>query len=220
LFNTMSLLVQSLLEVRGEQDPLPAFDYPQLEDSESTFDNVNEWLSHWISRDDARMVAMDLQSHRNIGQDFPSRIFIEHLFEITQTRFQRLHSKVSKTQLIVPTSNITSSVDSFKTAMQHQYMKLLQTLNFSVRRSPKRRLDSVAPSEQGSPGAKRPRFSASIASTNDDRSVPSTPMVNGRDSLSPTNSMVSLDTMEEQPTITVAMLRALTRDMKRKYVRS
>ena len=34
LFNTMFLLVQSLLEVRGEQDPLPAFDYPQLEDSE------------------------------------------------------------------------------------------------------------------------------------------------------------------------------------------
>ena len=34
LLNTMSLLVQSLLEVRGEQDPLPAFDYPQLEDSE------------------------------------------------------------------------------------------------------------------------------------------------------------------------------------------
>ena len=82
--------------------------------------------------------------------DFPSRIFIEHLFEITQTRFQRLHSKVStNTQLVVPTSNITSSVDSFKTAMRHQHMKLLQTLNFSVRRSPKRRLDSVAPSEQG-----------------------------------------------------------------------
>ena len=34
LFNTMSLLMQSLLDVRGEQDPLPAFDYPQLEDSE------------------------------------------------------------------------------------------------------------------------------------------------------------------------------------------
>lgn len=34
LFNAMSLLVQSLLEVQGEQDPLPAFDYPQVEDSE------------------------------------------------------------------------------------------------------------------------------------------------------------------------------------------
>ena len=34
LFNTLSLLVQSLLDLRGEQDPLPAFDYPQLEDSE------------------------------------------------------------------------------------------------------------------------------------------------------------------------------------------
>ena len=99
LFNTLSLLVQSLLDLRGEQDPLPAFDYPQLEDSEyvpfsspsvsavlndtryrrSTFDNVNEWLSHWISRDDARMVAMDLQSHRNIGQG---------LFVVT-TQFKR-----------------------------------------------------------------------------------------------------------------------------------
>lgn len=83
----MSLLVQSLLEVQKQQELLPAFDH-QLEDSEyvpfffpssmsnvlndhikrSTFDDVNEWLSHWISRDDARMVAMDLQSHRNIGQ--------------------------------------------------------------------------------------------------------------------------------------------------------
>ena len=87
LFNTVTSLVQSLLEVQGQQDPLPAFDYPQLKDSEyvplfspnssnifnnyakrSTFDDVNEWFSHWISQDDARMVAIDLQSHRNIGQ--------------------------------------------------------------------------------------------------------------------------------------------------------
>jgi hypothetical protein len=123
------------------------------------------------------MVAMDLQSHRNLGQglfvvtirfnavmfyaknikkslheiDFPSRIFIEHLFEITQTRFQRLHTikVLTNTQLVVPISSITSSVDSFKATMQHHQMKLLQTLNFSIRRSPKRRLDSVAPSELG-----------------------------------------------------------------------
>jgi len=179
--------VQSLLEVQGQHDPIPAFDSSQLEDSEcvplfipvfqmfstttkrSTFDAVNEWLSHWISRDDARMIAMDLQSHRNIGQgswkqpvcsipnahpqslhriDFPSQIFIEHLFEITQIRFQRLHLNVSNTQHIVPTSIITSSIDSFKEAMRHQQMKLLQTLNLSIRRSPKRGLDSVAPTEQ------------------------------------------------------------------------
>ena len=34
LFNAMPLLVQSLLEVQGQQDLLPAFDYPQLEDNE------------------------------------------------------------------------------------------------------------------------------------------------------------------------------------------
>jgi len=220
LFNSMSLLVQLLLEVQGQQDPLPAFDYTQLEDSESTFDDVNTWLSHWNSQDDARRVAMDLQSYRNIGQDFPSRIFIEHLFKITQTRFQRQHPKISNTQLIVPTSSITTSIESFKESMRHQQMTLLQTLNFSVRRSPKRRLDSIAPSEQGSPDAKRPRFSASIASTNDDHSVPSTPLITRRDSASPTHSVVSSGTMDEQPMITVAMLRALTRDMKRKYVGS
>ena len=90
--------------------------------------------------------AMFYAQHRI---DFPSRVFIEHLFEITQTRSQQLHPKVSSTQPIVPTSSITSAVDSFNEAMRRQHMKLLQTLNFIVRRSPKRRLGSIAPSEQG-----------------------------------------------------------------------
>jgi hypothetical protein len=45
LFNAVSLLVQSLLEVRGEQDPLPAFDYPQLEDSEYVSFSLFQCLS-------------------------------------------------------------------------------------------------------------------------------------------------------------------------------
>ena len=195
LFNTMSVLVQSLLEVRGEQDPLPAFDYPQFEDSEyvpiyfvpvsqsflmtrttkgrllitstngshigfpKTMREWSQWICNHIETLD-KVCGLTQFFLSNVRAqyipfiekiiDFPSRIFIEHLFEITQTRFQGLHSKISThSQLVVPTSSITSSVDSFKTAMQHQHMKLLQTLNFSVRRSPKRRLDSVAPSEQG-----------------------------------------------------------------------
>ena len=96
-------------------------------------------------------ILLPFTSKKKKKTDFPSRIFIEHLFEITQSRFQRLYSsKVStNTQLVVPTSSITSSVDSFKATMQHQHMKLLQILNFSVRRSPKRRLDSITSSEQG-----------------------------------------------------------------------
>ena len=124
--------------------------------SPETMREWSQWICNHIETSDKVCVTylsnvMFHVSYSNILHriDFPSRIFIEHLFEISQSRFERLHSKVSNTQLIVPTSSITSSVDSFKAAMQHQHMKLLQTLNFSVRRSPKRRLDSVAPSEQG-----------------------------------------------------------------------
>ena len=52
LFNTMSLLVQSLLEVKGQQDPLPAFDYTQFEDSEYVsfflLQDMNETFSGWL----------------------------------------------------------------------------------------------------------------------------------------------------------------------------
>ena len=47
---------------------VPISTIPNNYPKRSTYDDVNEWLSHWTSRDDARMVAMDLQSHRNIGQ--------------------------------------------------------------------------------------------------------------------------------------------------------
>lgn len=82
-----------------------------------------------------------------------------------------------------------------------------------------------------SPEAKRPRLVASVASTDGEhdtdgiRTVPSTPQMNGNRQMqtpSPTGSTVSAaatdHTIErEGPTFTVAMLRALTRDLKKKY---
>ncbi|CAA7264544.1 unnamed protein product [Cyclocybe aegerita] len=221
ILNTLSQSVHSLLDVGPFQDPLPTFDYTQLDDSESTYDDVNDWLSSLSSRDDARMIAMDIQSHRNIGQEFPVRIFLDHLFEITQIRFERLHPSAISSERPVLITKVNSTLEEFKEAMRPHQMRLLQAYNFIVRRSPKRRSYSVATSEQGSPEAKRPRLSASMSSTtNEERSPPSTPYMNGGlQSPSPTNSTVSL-APTETPTVTVAMLRALTRDLKKKYVGS
>lgn len=51
----------------------------------SAFDDVNKWLSHWISQDDARLVAMDLQSYRNIGQgscnNISNPVFVLNILE-------------------------------------------------------------------------------------------------------------------------------------------
>jgi len=131
--------------------------------------------------------------------------------------------------------------------MQPHQMKLLLSYNASVRRSPKRRAYSVTTSEcdrfgvvipfhricpidrsffQNSPGSKRRRLSASIASTvnDEERSMPSSPpqmYLNGRQTPSPTNSTMSLVPSETSakatPSVTVAMLRALTKDLKKKY---
>ncbi|PPQ97115.1 hypothetical protein CVT26_000597 [Gymnopilus dilepis] len=219
--NMMSSAIRSLLELSGPEDPLPDFNPSQIDDSESVYEDSLEWLSTLSSRDDARSIAMDIQSHRNIGQDFPARVFLEHLFELTQIRLERLHPFTADRQQPVLISIINSTLQSVKDSMQPHQMKLLQSYNHSVRRSPKRRnYSSVSTSEQGSPGAKRPRLSASVASnTNEDRSVPSTPQMNGHalETPSPTNSTISLANTEG-PTVTVAMLRALTRDLKKKYV--
>ncbi|KAJ3510677.1 hypothetical protein NLJ89_g4539 [Agrocybe chaxingu] len=221
ILNTLSQSVHSLLELGPFQDPLPAFDYTQLDDSESAYDDVNDWLCSLSSRDDARMIAMDIQSHRNIGQEFPLRILLDHLFEIIQIRFERLYPSAIASEQPVLTTKINSTLEAFEEAMKPHQMRLLQVYNFSVRRSPKRRSYSVTTSEQDSPEAKRPRLSASLSSTtNEERSPPSTPYMNGGlRAPSPTNSTVSL-APTETPTVTVAMLRALTRDLKKKYVGS
>ncbi len=50
--------------------------------------------------------------------------------------------------------------------------------------------------------------------------VPTTPKMNGNRQMqtpSPTGSTVTDRTEQERPTVTVAMLRALTRDLKKKH---
>jgi len=85
VLDLISQLVHSLLEISKPLEPLPDFDHSKLDDSpwvpfeatetfswqqinRSTYDGVLEWLSRFSLRDDARVIAMDLQSHRNIGQ--------------------------------------------------------------------------------------------------------------------------------------------------------
>ncbi|KIM44074.1 hypothetical protein M413DRAFT_9323 [Hebeloma cylindrosporum] len=227
LLNVISLLIQSLMELPSMPNPLPDFDGRVLDDSDSTYDAVMDWLSPLASgstTNDMKLLAMDLQSHRNISQEFPCRTFLEKLFQVTELGFERLHPQAAENPSPVLISNITSSLKEFKEAIQPHQMKLLVSYNASVRRSPKRRAYSVTTSD--SPGSKRRRLSASVASTvnDEERSMPSSPppiYSNGRETPSPTNSTMSLFSSETSakaaPSVTVAMLRALTKDLKKKY---
>ncbi|KAH9475152.1 SAC3 family protein 1 [Psilocybe cubensis] len=232
LLNNMERAVRSMLELEGLADPLPDFNAAQVTDSESAYEDLFEWLSSLDSREDANQIAMDVQSHRNIGQDFPAQIFIEHLYKLTQARLERAHPQFTTVTKPVLNTAIKSSLQSFKDEIEPHQMRLLQLYNFSVRRSPKRRAYSVATSDQGSPETKRPRLLASVTSSvNGDFDIPSTPQVkmNGRrmetQTPSPSNSSSATssapteqdDKTHNTPNVTVAMLRALTRDLKKKY---
>lgn len=168
--------------------------------------------------------------------DFPVRAFIEHIAEILQIRWENLIG-AKKLHYITVTA-VKSSLQSFESAIEPQQMKLGQVLNSSIRRSPKRRSYSVDTTQtrfvkslispddadvaSSSPQAKRAKLStsadASVYGGDDALSPFSSPLLNGRSSPSPSMSAVSQSTNAlEAPTITAAMLRALTRDMKRKY---
>lgn len=142
--------------------------------------------------------------------EFPLRAFIDLLYGLVQLRMGRLDPSAH----LILTSDLNLALESLKRELQPHHLQLLQVYNFSVRRSPKRRTCSVASSEQGSPGAKRPRLSSPVASSNHDDDT--TPMLNGIGSSSPTPSSISLQM--DMPAVTVSMLRALTRDLKKKYI--
>jgi hypothetical protein len=138
--------------------------------------------------------------------DFPLPVFIDLLYKLMQIRIERLDR--SPHPILI--SDLTSGLESLKQGLQRHQLRLLRVYNFSVRRSPKRRTYSVASSEQGSPEAKRPRLSSSVSSsTIGDDPVPI-------DLTSPTPSTLSLDS----PMVTVSMLRALTKDLRKKYITS
>jgi hypothetical protein len=225
LLNIISQIVQSLMELNSVPTSLPDFDGRLPDDSDSTYDAVMNWALTLLThnpKDDVEMIAMDIQSHRNIKQEFPCQMFLEQLFNVTQLRFERLQPKLLESRFLIMVSSITSALETFKDAIQPHQMKLLQSYNLSIRRSPKRRTYSVTTSECGSsPDSKRRRLSASIASASSMPSSPPQMHVNGRQTPSPTNSTISLVPTETSttaaPPVTVAMLRALTRDLKKKY---
>jgi hypothetical protein len=182
------------------------------------------------------MVAFCLVT--NHMPDFPVRAFIEHIAEILQIRWENVIG-AKKLHYITVTA-VKSSLQSFESAIEPQQMKLGLVLNSSIRRSPKRRSYSVDTTQTkyvkslispddadlasftSSPQAKRVKLStsadASVSGGDDALSPFSSPLLNGRSSPSPSMSAVSQSTnATEAPAITVAMLRALTRDMKRKY---
>ncbi|KAJ3576018.1 hypothetical protein NP233_g719 [Leucocoprinus birnbaumii] len=238
LLNKMGSLVSAMMS-KSKRDLLSSFDVNAVSSSDTAYETAFTWLSRINDRGDTEKIAVDLQSHININQDFPARTFIQHLLELTVLRTEK-HTNVAsaQTKQDIPIVDLKAAEELFEAAIPTYQTQLNLALNMSVRRSPKRRGMSEE-TEGASPEAKRLKLATSFATsaaafTQDIISPPGTPppYLNGK-THSPSPSIVSNTsialtetttgagsvTSESSPSkqVTVAMLRALTKDMRKKY---
>ncbi|KAF6752642.1 nuclear pore-associated protein [Ephemerocybe angulata] len=224
------------------------FEDETVDDSDSAYEYAEEWLAEMSSRIDISLVLVDIESHRNIEQDFPARAFLDHLLEIAQVDAEqalgggKLANGTSNKKHLVLKAELAESTESLEEALSPLRVRLSHRLSKTVRRNPKRRSYSTAASDITSPESKRMRLTGS-PSVNGGHSLALTITANGLEGnggplsgRSPSPSVLSLGSSmadesrrsqtpgaeggAKKPPVTAAMLRALTKDLKKKYMRS
>ncbi|KAJ7136142.1 hypothetical protein C8R44DRAFT_769794 [Mycena epipterygia] len=222
ILNKSVFLSLSLMGLEPNEHVLPAFrpDWNGMRDSESTFEAVMSWLANsQLDSLAAGVVATDLKSHLEMGRDFPSLAFVDHLRGLA---LYQAEADLQKAQtFFVFTKDIAPSLEDHNAAVQVHRGALAQAQRMSIRRSPRRRSRSLSEDTEltSSTYFKRRRLSSAFEKSNLPSPSSSPPPVNGRPTPSPSNSTVSLAQTDSSsaPHVTIAMLRALTKDVKNKY---
>ncbi|KAK7046765.1 nuclear export factor [Favolaschia claudopus] len=223
LLNTTASLATSLLGIEADNLSLPAFrpDWNWVRDSDSTFEAVGSWLDNpQLNTLAAGVVATDLQSHREIGREFPTTAFVDHLRSLS---LYQCENGLDRDQtFFVSTKAIRAALEKHAEEAQLRNTALTEAQRMSMRRSPRRRTRSLSEETEVTTSSyfnKRRRISSNFGTSTQPSPSSSPPQANGRTTPSPSNSTVSLAQTDSSsaPRVTVAMLRALTKDVKSKY---
>ncbi|KAL0947963.1 hypothetical protein HGRIS_010589 [Hohenbuehelia grisea] len=217
ILNLSAKHVIELANLGVDPIPIPSFDGGDAQDQDTMFGAVLSWLSYDAFPDAAANVISDLKSHQSMGRDFPASPFLEHLVELGRHRIvDRFATDLGK-KFYVLKSDVEAHLADVNALVDSLVLKLGEALKLSIRRSPKRRSMSLVSDVSGldAPAPKRARLSDSWSSSARDDSPPFL-QVNGRSSPSPSVSTVSA-AQTDSSIVTVSMLKALTRDIKKKY---
>ncbi|KAG6840779.1 hypothetical protein C0991_004384, partial [Blastosporella zonata] len=227
IINSAARAVGGLLSEQPPHSILPMFDSGPITDNVSAYDRSIQWLSALDKS--AGNIAQDLQAHRDIGQDFPSREFFARLWDLAQSQVEIRMNIDSTVKVYVPVKDITAAVEAQNKAYEPLRTQLGRTLHLSIRRSPVviRRRSFTADTEaelMSSSQSKRRRLFSPVDHESEldadlDRLTPS-PYLNGNGDLSPSPSVSNLSLPLSEGSaapgvVTVAMLRALTRVVKK-----
>ncbi|KAF7289939.1 Nuclear export factor [Mycena indigotica] len=221
--NKTAYLVLDLIGATPERQLLPNLrtDWGGIRDSQSVFEYCLGWLVNpQLDRLATKIIATNLQSHRDMGREFPTSTFVDHLWALALHHAESLSTPKEQHFFVFP-ADIPSALKQQTEVIDAQRTSLVQTQRMNLRRSPRRRSRSLSEeTDFTSPLAlKRQRLSSGAPSTSSTHITPSSspPQANSRNTPSPTASTVSLSS--SVPIVTASMLRALTRDMKSKYVK-
>lgn len=206
----LDIVTASLL--KGKPTKWPPFNPDSVEDADSLYDCTTAWLTTSpLSTSDE--ITTDLQTHRMMERDFPSETFISQLWHAVQPQ--------GGSAVHLMKSELEAAVAGFKQLLDAKEPVLQQMYSIAARRSPKRRRESSVTTNTdcdmsvvSTPGSKRRRLSSSL----DGPTASPTP------SPAPLNGVRTDDESPEEPpqkksSVSISMLRALTKEIKGKYGR-
>ncbi|KAJ8080356.1 hypothetical protein PM082_017189 [Marasmius tenuissimus] len=219
----------------SDEDRFPTFDTADVDDSQSVYEAAFTWLSSvsGFASGLTEDVVADLQGHQSLGKVFPSTVFLDHLRELAQYEISLVinpdsSTSPSETPFYVRSAALDDSLKGLEKVIRTHQATLSQVYNLTMRRrSPKRRsLSSMDPDGMDGDGrSKRPRLSASASVDSTSRGSSLSPLQNGNGRLSPSLSpgpsevsdVTTTTNATTSPKVTVAMLRALTKNLKERY---
>ncbi|KAF5355609.1 hypothetical protein D9757_012908 [Collybiopsis confluens] len=180
---------KSVTEVLLKNPSFPEFPASEIDDPDSLYETTLEWLGR--IEDERRSptshaellesMVFDLQSHRRMNKPFPTKILIEQLWELgrldAEAALDIAHESPSLTLNLVPTASssqptyllpttlISSSLESFEDTVKQYQVTLSRSLNkylsFAISRNKRRSFGSDVDGEtESNTSSKRLRLSA------------------------------------------------------------
>jgi len=215
ILNRIASISLGLME-HSPIDNLPSFSAYNLVDSDTTYDAVMSWLRTKNIQDISSELLRDLQSQRNMTRMFPSDAFVDHLYDLTILLTERQVDSEPNNNFYLLKTELASALQQVEGIIDTHAADLRRTFALRARRSPKRRSSFAESDTSGfSTPSKRRKISISNPSSpSDGASQSSSPLYIHHLSPSPT---ASVSTAPPDTGVTIAMLRALTRDVKAKY---
>ncbi|KAG0696325.1 SAC3/GANP/Nin1/mts3/eIF-3 p25 family-domain-containing protein [Suillus ampliporus] len=196
-------------------DVLPSLQLRHVRDSDSTFDVILQWLDNPSLQDASRHLAHDLRSHQALDREFPSRTFVQSIYDVAQELSIRHFSPDAANPALIRKTRLDAATSKISTK-QSSYSDEFNALRSAKSRQSSKRIASDNASSRSSTPAKRRRLSTSDESTHSEGGSPPLSITSPAYT-SPSISTTSLPPEEKSTVVTSAMLRALTRDIRTKF---